>query len=527
MLVTLLKLCFYFAAVAGVYFLVPKKWQWWVLLLGNLLFYLHYSSYLLIYLIITIITTFVTGILLEKKGNEYKNKIKQQEDKELKKQIKARLVKEKRWILALSLCLNLGIWIALKYTGFFAGALNQLFAACGANVALPVLRFVMPLGMSYYTLVAAGYCIDIYRGKYKAERNIFKYAVFLSFFLQLIQGPFSRYDELAPSLFAEHRFSWERLYNGAMRVLWGIFKKCLIADKLSVCVEYVYENYASLDGSFLFLAMILFGIELYADFSGYMDIMVGTGQIMGIILPENFKQPFFAKSIEEFWRRWHITLGAWFKNYLFYPVSMSKWAQNIGVKSRKYLGNRTGRLIPSYFALVLVWSATGLWHGAASHYLYWGLMQMAVILFSMQMAGVYEKIHQAAHVPADAVWWQVIQMLRTFLLFAFMEIMSEAATAADALAMYAKMLFGWQENIFMSIGTLFARIGIVDSLIVLLGVIGMLVVDILKEKQISIKACIMKLPLFPRYVFYIGIIYLIVLASARDSMGGGFMYANF
>ena len=183
--------------------------------------------------------------------------------------------------------------------------------------------------------------------------------------------------------------------------------------------------------------------------------------------------------------------------------------------------------MPSYVALVLVWSATGLWHGAASHYLYWGLMQMAVILFSMQMAGVYEKMHQAAHVPADAVWWQVIQMLRTFLLFAFMEIMSEAATAADALAMYAKMLFGWQENIFMSIGTLFARIGIVDSLIVLLGVIGMLVVDILKEKHISIKACIMKLPLFPRYVFYIGIIYLIVLASARDSMGGGFMYANF
>lgn len=527
MLTTLIKLCAYFALVAIVYFIVPKKQQWWVLLVGNLLFYVQYSSNILLFILFTAVSTYLCGISLEKKAEEYKDILKQQTDKEEKKKLKNKMTKEKRRILTLALILNLGIWIFMKYSGFFAESINQLAQSLGMSSMLPVLTFVMPLGMSYYTLVAVGYCVDIYRGKYAAERNFFKYLTFLSFFLQMLQGPFSRYDELSKTLFEPHHFSYDRLYNGSLRILWGCFKKCLVADKLSVCVSHVYANYQELNGAYIFIAMILFGIELYADFSGYMDIMLGTGEIMGIKLSENFKQPFFARSIEEFWRRWHITLGAWFKNYLFYPVSMSKWAQNLGVKSRKVLGNRTGRQLPSYIALVLVWSATGLWHGASTHYLYWGLMQMVVIMFSMQMATVYDKLHQVTHISADAAWWKGFQMVRTFLLFAFMEIMSEAATAADAVAMYQKMFSGWDMDVFVNLSSVFFPMGIVDIWVALIGIIGIVVVDILKEKQISLKACVLKIPMIPRYILYVGMIYMVVLMATRGEATGGFMYANF
>ena len=504
MLSTLIKLCAFLCVVCAFYFIMPKGRRGYVLLAGNLLFYLGFGNDFFLFLCIAIVTTYVGGRLLDKQSDVYAKQSKTITDKKEKKRYKEQTLRKKRWILFVCLVINLGLWAFLKCS-----------------------ELIVVFGISYYSFVASGYLIDVYRGRYKSEKNILRLSVFLSFFLHMIQGPFSRYDEVQESMFADNDFSKERLYDGGMRILWGIFKKCLIADKLSVCVTSIYAIYEQLNGVYIFIAMILFGIQLYADFSGYMDIMLGFARILGIHMAENFRQPFFARSIEEFWRRWHITLGAWFKNYLFYPVSMGKWAQKIGVKSRKLLGNRTGRLIPSYMALLLVWSATGLWHGFAAHYWVWGMMQMFVIVFSMQMESVYQRIHEATKISAEGKVYTVFQCLRTFLLFCFMEIMSEAATVRDAWNMYVKMFTDMSVRSWSQLDIQVFQLGVTEMGVVILGICMMLVVDVLKENNKSIKAIILQIPVLPRYMIYVGISYLILIMCIGSTSTGGFMYARF
>lgn len=504
MLSTLIKLCAFLCAVCGAYFVVPKNRRWYVLLAGNIAFYFWFGGHIIWFLCIAVITTYVGARLLEKQMQTYQEQAKVITDKEEKKKYREQITRKKRWILFVCLLINLGLWAFLKCS-----------------------ELIIVFGISYYSFVATGYLVDVYRGKYQAEKNILRLGTFLSFFLHMIQGPFSKYDEMSPSLFAGNEFSKERAYDGCMRILWGVFKKCLIADKLAICVSGIYGNYEQMSGAYLFVAMLLFGIQLYADFSGYMDIMLGFARILGIHMAENFRQPFFAHSIEEFWRRWHITLGAWFKNYLFYPVSMGKWAQKLGVKSRGLLGNRTGRLIPSYLALILVWSATGLWHGFAVHYWMWGMMQMIVIVFSMQMETVYQKIKKGLKINAEGKGYGVFQCIRTFFLFCFMEVMSEADSVVEALTMYGKMFA--QTNLY-SLATVDFEVfslGITEIWVVAVGMILMFVVDVLKEKNQSIKAIILRIPVLPRYVMYVGISYLILIMCIGSSSAGGFMYANF
>ncbi len=504
MLTTLLKLFCFILCICILYFVVPKKGQWYVILLGNISFCAYVSRNGLPFVFGTIFITYFAAILLEKLSKKSKEASSSISDREEKKKIRAKFTRKKRWVLGLALVLIFGLWGSIKYSGW-----------------------LMPLGISYYTLIAAGYCIDVYRDKYGAEHNFLKYTTFVTFFMQMIQGPFSRYGELSKTLFGSHSFSFTRLYDGLMRILWGVFKKCMVADKLSVTVDYIYQNYQNLNGIYVMLGIVFFAIELYADFSGYMDIMLGAGNIMGIVLPENFHQPFFSKSIEEFWRRWHITLGAWFKDYVFYPVSMSKWCQNLGRSARKLLGNQMGRLLPSYLALIFVWSATGLWHGAALHFWLWGMMQMIVIIFSMQMAPVYEKLHTKLHISVDSSWWKGIQMIRTFLLFGFMEVMSEADTIGMAFSMYGRLFTRWDFSIFSDIHGIFVQMQLQDVMVCLIGIAMMILVDVLREKKISIKNIIQRIPVFPRYVLYIGAIYMIIIFATRGQGMGGFMYANF
>lgn len=508
MLTELAKLCFYIAVVLFIYFICPPKKQWWVLLCANIIFYLSYGVKQTVALLFIILISYGAGLWLTKESLCYKALSSAPEcSKEEKKVLKQHSISKKRRILALFLLIDLGTWIALKETGALTG-------------------FAMPIGISYYSLIAAGYCIDLYRGKYEAEKNVFRYAAFLSFFLHMIQGPFSRYDHMKKTIYDSHSFSCERFYNGCIRIACGVFKKCMVADKLSLSVEYIYQNYQTLNGIYVFLGMIFWAIELYADFSGYMDMVNGAAIIFGITQQENFRQPFFARSIEEFWRRWHITLGAWFKDYLFYPVSMSKWAQKLGRNARKLLGNQIGRMLPSYIALFIVWSATGLWHGFSLHYLIWGLMQMVIIMFSIQMAPVYERLHKICRISADATGWKVFQMLRTFLLFGFMEIMSQAASVTVACSMYQKMFTGWDLNILTHMETIFPEMLYFDKIIVIIGVLLILLIDILKECKVNVYKFFLKIPLFPRYVIYIGVFYLIIICTTRGA-GGGFVYANF
>lgn len=511
-----------------IYFLVPRKWQWIVLLAGNFYFYISAGAKAVLFILFTSLCAWYTAILLEKINARYKRlretACSTREDKQRNRQL---CTAEKKKLMALSLAVNFGIWIVLKYSAFLISNLD-LFLEKFKLPIIPVPEFLLPLGISFYTFIAMGYCIDIYRGKYQAEKNAGKFILFISFFPHIVQGPFSRFDSLSGSLFEEHTFSFDRMCQGGLRILWGMFKKLVVANKISIVVDSIYGDISTYNGMFIWVAIILFVIELYADFSGYMDIAIGASRILGIKLQENFRQPFFAKSMEEFWRRWHITLGAWFRDYVFYSISMSKKVQNFGRKCKNVVGASTGRLIPSYIALFFVWTATGLWHGADWTFLVWGLMNLLVIAVSMQLQGVYAKVRGYLRIRAESRLWQLFQIVRTFMLFSFMEMFSEAESIGKAAAM-CRSMFTFEHWTYIKNPMLFfPALDVIDLAVIVIGVLLMLAVDIMKEKETGIFRILGKIPCVLRYAGYASVLYAIILfGEIGGGMSGGFMYAQF
>ena len=510
------------------YFTVPKKLQWVVLLIANFIFYALNGVRLIIYIVFTIITTYFAALCVEDANLKVKLQIKREGiTSEEKKAIKQEGNREKRMLCTVALVCNFGLWIVLKYSVFFLGSFNQLLQWTGLSWGFPLPSFLLPLGISFYTFQAMGYLIDIYRGKYSAERNVLKFALFLSFFPHIVQGPFSRFNELGATLFEQHKFSYDRLCEGCRRILWGCFKKLLVADKIGIAVNEIFANYTSYSGVYIFAVAIFYGIQIYADFSGYMDIVCGVSHIMGIELAENFRQPYFAKSIEDFWRRWHITLGRWFRDYLFYPISMGKFAQRLGRRSREKLGAYVGKLIPSYFALIFVWTSTGLWHGANWTYLIWGFLNLFVIILSMQLEPVYSKVKVKLHIAENSRGWNVVMIARTFVLVCLFRFFSRASSVDEAVYMYKNMLA--ENNLFLLFNptSLFPGMVWKDIIIFLMGTVCIFVVDVLNEmgKWDKIKQ---EAPILIRNVGYVAIIFAIILfAGGSSDLVGGFLYAQF
>lgn len=498
---------FFVLATIGLYFVIPKKMQWVILLIANFVFYISISAELVLFIIFTIISTFAGALCIEHR-EIFRNKVR---------------------LCALVLVCNFGIWIVLKYSNFILESFNDVFALFSIGFQFPYLNFILPIGISFYTFQAMGYLIDVYRGKYKAETNIFKFALFLSFFPHIIQGPFSRFDELGKSLFAQHSFSYDRLCEGLRRILWGYFKKLIIADKIGISVNEIFSNWGEYDSIHIIAVVVFYGIQIYADFSGYMDIMCGISHIMGIDLAENFNQPYFSKSIEEFWRRWHITLGRWFRDYLFFPVSMSRYAQKLGKKSRKKFGPRIGKLIPSYFALIFVWTVTGLWHGASWTYLIWGYFNLFVITLSMQLAPSYSKIKKMLRIK-DGWIWSLWQIVRTFMLVCLFRFFSRADNVDTALEMLKKIFTIDLNDIagyIASPSLLFPGMSVLDIIVFGLGTLTLFAVDIFREigKWEKIKS---NVPMVVRDFIYTALIFSIILfAGGNNDLVGGFLYARF
>ena len=285
--------------------------------------------------------------------------------------------------------MNLGILAVLKYTNFAIANVNGIAALFTGRHSIARVNLVLPLGISFYTFQTMGYVIDVYRGKAEAEKNIFKMALFTSFFPQLIQGPISRFGELSQTLYAPHRFDFRTVWFGLERVLWGYFKKLVIADRIVVAVNAIVGQPDIYSGFYVFCGMLFYAAELYADFTGGIDITIGIAQMFGIQLAENFERPYFSKNIAEYWRRWHITMGTWFKDYLFYPLSASMPVLSMSTFCRKHFGAAAGRRIPVYFVTLVVWFATGIWHGASWNFVLWGVYFGIIIIIEKLFLGKY------------------------------------------------------------------------------------------------------------------------------------------
>ena len=348
----------------------------------------------------------------------------------------------KRLILVLSLVSNLAILFFFKYYNWFAASANSIAARFGGSPqALAFSSFALPVGISFYTFQALGYSIDVYRGTVQAERNFVTYALFVTFFPQLVAGPIERTENLLPQFKSDYGFDYERVTGGLKLAAWGMFMKVIIADSLAPYVNGIYNNIGGATACSIALATFFFAVQVYADFAGYSNIAIGCSEVLGFRLMKNFDHPYFSASIPEFWRRWHISLGSWFRDYLYYSVGFASWNKKLCKpfcgKNRRKLAKATG-----YVALACVWLATGLWHGAAWHFVAWGAVYGVYIITSVSTEKARSKIRQRLGLEKDGRVvrpWHVVQILMTFALVNIGYVFFRANSMADALSALAKL----------------------------------------------------------------------------------------
>ncbi|MCR5704628.1 MAG: hypothetical protein K6G85_08395 [Eubacterium sp.] len=512
--------------ITGIYFVLPKKWQWCAILGGNIVFYAYAGINYTVLVFLMSFVSYIVALNLEK-IKKFSELTMPTVDRERRTEARKVMTSIKQFVCGVAIIGVAGVWVVLKYSNFFIENFNAVISHINAGWHVSKVSWVLPLGMSFYTFHIIGYVVDVYRGKYPAEKNFAKYFTFVTYFPHVIQGPFSRFDSLGKSILEKHSFSYDRLCEGCARILWGVFKKMIIADKLGVSVNMIFDGYQNYPGAYAIFAIFAYCIELYADFSGYMDIVCGLSHIWGINLAENFRRPYMAKTIDEFWRRWHITLGAWFKDYVFYPVSMGKVGQKLGRKARKRWGAKMGKLVPGYFALIFVWTATGLWHGANWTYLVWGYLNLFAIMSTMQLADTYAKIEEKLHINPEGLPWKTFCVIRTFILVCFFRFFSIQSSLHEALSTLKHTFLHLQLYKVKSFENLFVGMVPKDVHAVLFGAFLLILVDLLQEVEVwdKIKE---KCPFLIRNMVYAALIFLLVLLTGGSTdLAGGFMYANF
>lgn len=424
------------------YYAIPARHQWKLLLLASYVFYFVSGWKNGLFILLTTVSTYFLAKGIDKLHREqaaYLKEHKKEMSKEERKGYKAK-IKSRQWrLLLMGLFLNFGILAVLKYTNFAIANVNGLLSFWGTEKRLPFLNLLLPLGISFYTFITMGYLIDVYRGKYPAETCLGRLALFVSFFPQLIQGPINRYDEMKETLYTEHLFDAREIAFGLERVLWGFFKKLVIADRILTGVTTIIKAPEVYDGIYVFVGMMFYALQLYADFTGGIDITVGVAQVLGIRVRENFIRPYFSKNIAEYWRRWHISLGAWFTEYIFYPVSVCQPMLNFSRFCQKHFGDYVGKRMPVYVASLAVWFTTGIWHGASWNFIVWGLLNGIIIILSQECEPLYARFH--SRFPVAGTWWySLFQVVRTVLLMSSLRMLDCYRNVPLTFRMFGDML---------------------------------------------------------------------------------------
>ncbi len=503
-----------------IYYIVPKAFRWCILLVANIIFYFAASHSLIIFLIASIISIYVGGLFLQQQTDYQKSKIKTLE-KEEKKEFKNKIKKRKKWIVFFTLCVNVGILLYLKYYGFFVGNINELCKVLHIDFLIPMKKFILPLGISYYTLMAISYIVDVYRGKYKACKNLGKVALYLSFFPQMTEGPISRFDQLSDQLYDGNRFELKNIKTGLYLILWGLFKKLVIADRAALYVNTVFGT--SSGGLTAFLAIVLYTFQIYAEFSGAMDLVRGTGYLFGVYMEPNFTQPFFSKTIAEFWRRWHRTLGTWLKDYVFYSVSLSSMNMNLNRSVKKHIKGYFGKFILSAFPLFFVWFFNGFWHGASWKYIVYGLYYYFIMMLGLLLQPYFNKLKEQCHIHNESKVYTIFCVLRTTLVVLGGMLIFRSHSLTDAWSMLIRVFTVHDFDILLHGLTSF------DFLILILGFIMMFIVSILKEQKKDLYSILDEKSLCIRYIVILVILFMIIVLGiyGEGYNASDFIYGEF
>ena len=473
-------------AVLIVYYLagaISGKLQKYVILAGSIVFYCIQGKQYLPFLITTLVITYLAGLVIQKLHDKTEKRLEACESIAEKKTVRKKAKTKARLALNGAMIVPLLLLVICKYTGFFIKNANAFLSLTGSDKSFDVVKLVLPVGISFYTLMALSYMLDIYWKRYRAEKNIINYASFLTYFPHIVQGPFDRYNKFNEQIKNGVKFDPYNVQSGVMLIIWGFFKKLVIADRISIFVDTIYNNYKDYHGVILVLATVAYSIQIYADFSGCIDIVSGVSECFGIRLAENFNHPYFSRTMMEFWRRWHISLQEWFKDYIYFPVSMSEFVKGVKKSAKKHNRKKAGELFASCFPILIVWIVTGIWHGASWKYVAWGMFHAFLLISSKIFEDTNAKINKALKIKTESWGFALFQMARTFTLCCVGRVFFRAPRLTASVGIFKNMVnqgFGWSYLGHDRLATY--GLDINNIYVLIIAVIVLLVGDILQEK---------------------------------------------
>lgn len=479
MLFNSIHFAYFFVIVTSLFFLLPHRYRWLLLLLTSCYFYMAFIPIYILILLFTIVVDYVAGVSIEAATDN----------------------KRKKFLLVASIIANVGVLALFKYFNFFNENFAALATALGLTYPIQELSIILPIGLSFHTFQSLSYTIEVYRGHQKAERHFGIFALYVMFYPQLVAGPIERPQNVLHQFHEVQRFDYHRFASGLRLIAWGLFKKMVIADQLAIFVNQVYSAPTAYTGLPLILATYAFAIEIYCDFSGYSDIAVGCARVMGFRLMENFRQPYLATSISDFWRRWHISLSTWFRDYLYIPlggnrVSTGQWA----------------------FNTMVVFMVSGLWHGANWTFIIWGALHgIYMILWTVATPPVERRL-TAWKLDRIPGLLPALGLFITFNLVSVAWIFFRAQSFADGWYILTHLFAGFSLTVNYSIG-----IGATTALVVLLSIALMELYEWLRNRG---KITFALWPWWSRWACYYALVLLILLFGALHSHAQ-FIYFQF
>lgn len=480
----------FFPLVVLLYFVCPDKLKNYLLLIASYYFYMCWNAEYALLILTTTILTFLSGLVIEKvRNSDHENRSK------------AKLA------VAASFVLNIGILFYFKYTNFALGLLGGLLGRIGISFTVPFFDIILPVGISFYTFQALSYTMDVYRGDIYAESNFFKYALFVSFFPQLVAGPIERSKNLLKQL-KPHKFDFDNFREGFLLMLWGYFLKLVLADRIAIFVDAVYGDYETYAGMYIVVATMLFAVQIYCDFAGYSVIAMGAAQILGIRLMENFNAPYLSTTVAEFWRKWHISLTSWFRDYLYIPLG----------------GSRKGKL-RKYINVMIVFLVSGLWHGANLSFVLWGGLNGLYQVIGSVLEPVRFRLRKILGVRTENIGYKVCGAIVTFIFVDFAWLFFRADSMTAARHIVHNMITVRNPWVLFDHSSLY-QCGLDEKnfSLMLIAIFILFVVDLCKKKGIVIRKVIMEQDYWVKWIVIPVIICFILVFGI---WGPGYNEANF
>ena len=478
----------FFPVVATLFYILPHRWRWILLLAASYLFYMSWNPKYIVVLLVVTAVGYLAGLGLARQTDPIK----------------------RRLMLIFSLLTILGILFFFKYFNQASPLLQVVFNQLGASDMLSGIRVTLPLGISFFTLQTISYIVDTYRGVTRPEKHVGIFALFTAFFPHLTAGPIARSSQLLPQFYEPHSPDYERIVTGLQRMAWGFFKKLVIADRLALLVNMVYREPTSYTGIVLILATYAFAFQIYCDFSGYADIAIGAAGVMGFHLQENFQRPYYAQSIVDFWRRWHISLYNWLRDYIFYPISRALHRSEINFKGSLSL------ILPPLVTML----ASGLWHGTNWTFLVWGALHGIFMVISVVSSRWKNRLHLPFTLPSHIATG--MKIFATFNLVSFAWIFFRASTLSDAVYIVGHLFVNMKIS-----QSLFDMLpgGWYEWMIALLALLLLEAAHWMQERNGSLRTVIRRQPAWLRWSVYYGLVMVIFMFGKFEA--SEFIYSRF